>query len=87
MVKLTYVYYWYPYSGYQQKISIIFLKLTLTAFTFVLMAQMFFAKTIKFSQCSHEDFSFGSFQESIFFNSTQKGEIIIIAQSFVFRKA
>ena len=59
----------------------------LTAFTFVLMAQMFFAKTIKFSQCSHEDFSFGSFQESIFFNSTQKGEIIIIAQSFVFRKA
>ena len=58
-----------------------------TAFTFVPMAQMFFAKTIKFPQWSHEDFSFGSFQESIFFNPTQKGEIIIIVQSFVFRKA
>ena len=58
-----------------------------TASTFVLMAQMFFAKTIKFPQCSHEDFLFGSFQESIVLNPTQKGEIIIIAQSFVFRKA
>jgi len=45
------------------------------------------ARKIQSPPCSHNDFLFGAFLESIFFNPTTKDEIITIAQSFASGKA
>ena len=45
------------------------------------------AKKIQPPPCSHKDFLFGSFRESIFFSPTTEDEIITIAQSFASGKA
>ena len=45
------------------------------------------ARKIQSPPCSHKDFLSGAFQESIFFNPTNKDEIITIAQSFASGKA